>query len=384
MSMLASARELAHGERQSDDIETALSAASDLVEWGGFREAEEILARLERDGSLHEAIGRLRRRIDIASQFGRDFHEQYLVDALALIKQKNASPGDLEKAADNFIRWGALDEAEIAIARLERLPSFRGRAAALRAALRQLRKSGILSSFSPIGTSATTHLNRLHEANLARSEKVTDRLVVALTGGDRNFWMSLHLFHHFLSKFDVHVLYLHDYSGMMFLNGVESAAPGYEATLALIRRVAKDVEAGRTFVMGFSAGGFAGLRIAADLGAESFLGFGIRTDMSTGSTLPRADYDEYVREHCRDPGMLIDLRPYLAARGSPGRIRLIAAQGAKYDVAHAEHLRGLPNVEIGYLTQYQHHNVMPGLLARGLLPDVLEGFFGDMSGAGDR
>ena len=376
ISMLAAAQALSHDTATSQDPETIFSAASDLVEWGAFREAEQLLARLDSLGAYPDEVRRLRRTIDIFLRLGPEFHEQYLTDALAILQRADATPEELEKAADSFVKWGALDEAEAAIKRFERIPTLRGRAASMRAATRQLRKSGILSVFSPIGSAATANLNRPYEATLAKNDKSDGRLVVAFTGADRKFWMSLHVLYHYLSKFDVHVLYLHDHSSAMFLNGLDSVAPGYTAMLDLVRGVMRDVGARQTFIMGFSAGGFSGLRAASDLNADAFLGFGIRTDVSKASTLPLSDYVAFARRHCRAPQMLIDLRPYLAARKSPTRVRLISAEGAKHDVAHAEHLRGLPNVEIGYLPAYNQHNVMPGLIARGLFPNVLGELFG--------
>jgi hypothetical protein len=381
--MLASAREIASDPHAQSDPESLLSVASDLVEWGAYGEAGQVLARLDELGAFRKEVGLLRGKIDLFSKLGPEFHDQLLADALTSVARHDAPPGDLAKAADSFLKWGALDEAEAAIARFEHVPALRGQAATMRAAARQLRRSGILSIFSPIGSAATANLNRPHEATLARNERAGGRLLVAFTGADRKFWMSLHVLYHFLSRFDVHVLYLHDHSATMFLNGLTSVAPGYESMLDLIRGVMADVSARQVFVMGFSAGGFTALRASADLAADSYLGFGIRTDVSDHSPLPRSDYVDAARRHCRDADAFIDLRPYLAARDRPRRIRLIAGQGAKHDVAHAEHLRGLANVEIAYLTNYNHHNVMPGLIARGLLPEVLGDFFGPAKSGND-
>jgi hypothetical protein len=88
---------------------------------------------------------------------------------------------------------------------------------------------------------------------------------------------------------------------------------------------------------------------------------------------------KYVRgviDRSTDKTMLVNLRPYLERVAYPRSIRLISAAGAKHDVAHAENLRGLDRLTIAYLKDYDHHNVMPGLIARGLLERVLSQFLG--------
>ena len=211
---------------------------------------------------------------------------------------------------------------------------------------------------------------------LARGGKDADKLIIAFTGADRKFWLSLHVLYHYLKRFKAHVLYLHDHSGTMFMNGLGTVAPGYPALLELLHRHVSDLGVSRTYVMSFSAGGFVGLRASADINADAFLGFGVRTDMDPHTQLPMSRYALDVMDRCADKSMLINLRPYLEARSSPRSIQMVCAAGAKHDVAHAENLRGLARFRVAYLGDYNHHNVMPGLISRGLLDTVFAQFLG--------
>jgi hypothetical protein len=377
VDMLARAARLAdeHSSAVVDPGEL-LSAAGDLVEWGLLTEARRLVARLAAGGHHPREVARLLRIMDFVNQKGPEFEPAFLSTAIATATDPNATREQLSTAADSLLKWGALDEADAAIARLERLPGGMRVAGSMKAASRQLRRSGILSDFSAVGSTETAPLNRPHEAILARGDADADKLIVAFTGADRKFWLSLHVLYHFLKRFGAHVLYLHDHSGAMFMNGLLTVAPGYPAMVDLIRDRVRDLGVRQTYVMAFSAGGYVGLRAAADIRADGYLGFGIRTDMSPATPLPMSKYVRGVIDRSTDKTMLVNLRPYLERVAYPRSIRLISAEGAKHDVAHAENLRGLDRLTIAYLKDYDHHNVMPGLIARGLLERVLSQFLG--------
>ncbi len=373
-SMLARAQQLARNPGIEASSEQLLSAASDLVAWGDFAEAEELLCRLDAVGLFPSEAARLRRMMKHFAKLGPEFEEKLLVGAIRTARDPRANPEKLADAVNSLLVWGSLDEADLGIGRMERIETLKKRAASMKAASRQLRRSGILSSFSPIGGPETAELNRPYEAILANGASDSDRLVIAFTGADRKFWLSLHVLYHYLRKLNVRVLYLHDHSGAMFLNGLSSVASGYNSLIAMLKETRENLGIRQCFVMAFSAGGFVGLKAAADINADGYLGFGVRTDLSDGTELPRSRYVDWAVKQCSQPELLINLRSYLEGRDYPRRIEIISAEGAKHDVAHAENLRGLPNVRLKYLANYNHHNVMPGLIARGMLGDVFTSF----------
>jgi hypothetical protein len=373
--LLARAANLAKGDLADVSDDELLSAAGDLVEWGMHAEAHNLIGMLEQRGAHLKATARLRRIVKFASDPGPAFEPVFLSAALKTAKDPKATSRALMLAADSLLKWGALDAADAAIARLETMPDTAG-APALKAASRQLRRSGLLSTFSAVGHAELSGLNQPHEAVLARVSEGSDRLIIAFPGADGKFWLSLHVLYHFLKPYRAHILYLNDHSGSMFLNGLSTVAPGYPALVDLLRTHIRDLGVSRTHVMALSAGGFVGLRAAADIHAEGYLGLGIRTDMSRASRLSLSKYGSWAMDRCSDEAMLINLRPYIEKHAYPKSIQLISADGARHDIAHAENLRGVDRVRIAYLEKFRDHNVMPGLIARGLLQGVLDGFLG--------
>jgi hypothetical protein len=370
--MLERAQALARDPSLAVDDEALLSAASNLVAWGAFNEALKIIERLESQGLYPKEIWHLRGDISEGSDSGK-FENWFLTKAIEIAKNPASDLKEVAAAASDLVRWGAVDEADIAIARMEADPRTRGEAASLKAASRQLRRSGILSAFSAVNSPEAAALNRPYEVLVAQGGLRANKAVVVFTGVGRRFWLSLQVLYHFLRKFDAHVIYLSDHSGTMYLNGLDSVDGGYPGLLTRIGELIDDLGVDRTFVMGSSSGGFMGLRAACDIGADAFLGLGIKTDV-TPNGLPISQYEAKAVGVCRDAGLAINLRTYLAARRQPRRIALYAGDGASIDVAHAENLRGLPNVELFYLQQYSKHMVIPGLLARGQFAGVLQRF----------
>jgi hypothetical protein len=299
---------------------------------------------------------------------GSDFAQ-----ALAVARDSGAPSSEQFKAAATLIAYGALETADPMLNRLEQNGVFVGR---LRALSGQLRRSGILSEYRPLGD--TSLLDAPPEILLRRADTGTDTLVVVFSGMEKRFYVSLQVLDRFLKPYGANVLYLADHSSCAYLNGLPGAAPGYSAMLDLIGRSAAMLQARRVFVLATSIGGFVGLRCAADLRAEAFLGLGIRTDFSLAARQSAGEMIRSLGKHCRDDAMLIDLRPYLAASQWPSKVHLIAGDSNESDAWQAERLRGLPRVELSFLNKYAEHDVVVGLVERGMFQDVLGGF---MAGA---
>src|SRR5262249_61929109 len=111
-----------------------------------------------------------------------------------------------------------------------------------------------------------------------------------------------------------------------------------------------------------------------DLHAKSFLGTSIRTDLSPGTTLP---VSRFFRSPALEPfaaEMAVDLKPLLSYNAWPERIMLFCGEDNPADLPHTMHLADLPNVEVTTLAGYDNHDVISGLLARGLFEDELKRF----------
>jgi hypothetical protein len=108
-----------------------------------------------------------------------------------------------------------------------------------------------------------------------------------------------------------------------------------------------------------------------DLRASSFAGMSIRSTLSLNSKIPLLHYEERAVKECRSPELLGDLREVLAPRAYPERIQLYCGDKSRIDRANAENLAGLPRVKIWYLRDYQAHDVVSGLVARGQFENAL-------------
>ncbi len=352
--------------------EALLAAAGRLTFFGLFREARDAVARLDRLGVFRQDVRQLKFAIDRLSDTTPEFQEKLLVNSVKIARDPVADPERLLRAADRLIRWGALDDADRALATLEERGA-RGRGIrSLQAVSRQLRRSGILDTFAVIGQPLLRNLTRPYEAMLSRHAGTTDQIIIVFSGAARQFYVSISVLHHFLKRFDAHVIYLSDHRSRMFFDGLTGHARGYADMLDMLNATIAELGASSVHVLAKSAGGFMGLRTAADVGAATFLGLSIRTDMSGKHQL--GSYERQAIDKSDHKSVAIDLRPYLAERAAPGRIYLCCGDANMTDREHTEHLRGLPNVTVDLVEGYRLHDPMMGLLARGEFEGLLQRF----------
>jgi hypothetical protein len=198
--------------------------------------------------------------------------------------------------------------------------------------------------------------------------------IVVFSDVTRRFWLSLPVLHLFLAPFGRRILYLKDVRGTMFLAGLATFGETYADTLRHLDGMLGPARES-LHAMTSSAGGFVGLRAAADLGADGFLGFSPCTDLSSGSTLPLDRLARGLRERAEHPEMLIDLRPYLEARQHPGTTTIYCSSANRLDFAHSDHLRGVRGVRLEFI-ESASHNVVQHLVANGTFADVLKDCLG--------
>jgi pimeloyl-ACP methyl ester carboxylesterase len=274
--------------------------------------------------------------------------------------------------------WGSLDEADVALGRLRERSAYPGPVARLSAASRQLRRSGILRELQTL--TPRKSLNKPYEILIRRREGA-GQVIIVFTGFALRFWLSLNALDQFLRRFDAHVIYLSDHSGTMYLNGLGSIGPGYDNLLRMLRKQLDILGPREILVLASSAGGFVGLRAAVDLQAQCFAGMSIRTTLSPSSRILMSPFEEQAVGACRYPEMLIDLRPFIQATTYPLCIQLYCGDRSELDAAHARNLAGIPRVEVNYLKDYEAHDAISGLIARGEFEQVLHRFVRGGAGA---
>jgi hypothetical protein len=219
------------------------------------------------------------------------------------------------------------------------------------------------------------------EARFSRPDELIDiaaehgsGTILVFSDVTRRFWLSLPVLHLFLAPYGRRVLYLKDVHGTMFLAGLAAFGQTYADMLHHLDGMLGPRRE-ELYVMTSSAGGFVGLRAAADLCAAGFLGFSPGTDLSPGSALALDRLAGGLRERGEHPEMLIDLRPYLEARQFPGRATIHCSSANRLDFAHSDHLRGLRGVRLEFI-ESASHNVVQHLVADGTFANVLKDCLG--------
>jgi len=291
-----------------------------------------------------------------------------LSNALAIAADPGASESEVAMAADFLVSWGQIDRADPLLARLRGVPAYAALVRRLEAAARQLRRSGILTELEVLRQAGTEFGSR--EVQIARHPGAK-RVVIVFTAIDPRFWLSLMLLHVYLRRLGAHVIYLSDFRGFVFLDGL-SVAPGYDALLKLLRTTVSDLGAESVHILAMCAGGFAGLRYGIDLNAESLLGMSVRTTLAEDSTIPLGGYFKRPELRNAAPNMMVDLKPFLAASGYPRRIMLYTGANNPVDPHHARHIASLPNVEMTLIPNHATHDVVSVLVGRGVFEQVLQ------------
>jgi len=274
-------------------------------------------------------------------------------------------------AADVLVANGELDIADRLIGAIDAPEGARPMLQRLARASANLRQFDIPQKLAVMGD-AIDRLNGPGEIVDIGSGSATGAIVV-FTEVTRRLWLSLPVLHQFLAPFGRRILYLKDMRGAMFLGGLRSLGPDYASALAQLKEMLASSE--RVDVIACSSGGFIGLRAAADLQARRFLGFSIRTDLSRNTPLLLDAHAEGMREQEEHAHMLVDLRPYLLAHDHPEQVALYCSRMNRIDLAHAEHLNGIPRVALK-LVESGTHNVVQHLVAEGSFTDVLREHLG--------
>jgi hypothetical protein len=363
-AMVERARQrVADAAATEDDL---IAAASLLVACGVYDAARAALGRIDGGGPLKEEVASLIKTMNRMAGAPRDYSDALLKNAIGIAGNPAATDRQLLLAAENLVRWGSLDEADHALSRLRNAAGMKSKVARLEAASRQLRRSGILNDLSVVGDRESAVLSRPHEILVAKREGAR-RAILVFTGRGKRMWVTLSVFHQFLRRFDAHIFYLRDNSGHSYLNGLKSCGGDFQNLVGTLRRSVDELGAEDIHIMGNSSGGFAGLMAALEMKARSYLGFGIRTDLSTQAA-------RRMHPWCRDARMLINLRPLIEQAVSPPRILLYCGELNADDRAEAENLRGAPSVEIHMIEGDQGHDTIAALLGRGGLEATLRRF----------
>lgn len=271
---------------------------------------------------------------------------------------------------EDLLRFGTPSGAKRVLETLSPLDrdSATGRACAQ--IIRTVERSGLMEELAAGGA----ELERPASSFVWRNPAAADRALLVFAGGGRGFWPLVDELHRALRGCGAHLIYLRDLGGSFYLAGdPDLGIAEYAGMLDLLRRQAAGLGAARLACLGNSAGGYAALRYALDLGAEGALAFSMLTN-------PETRHDPQVSPALRaiaqrNPGLVLDLAQAYAAVARPPRAILCFGEGHEGDRREAERMRGIPGVRLVAAEGLADHGAIRWFLRRGEVTGLVSALF---------
>jgi pimeloyl-ACP methyl ester carboxylesterase len=175
-----------------------------------------------------------------------------------------------------------------------------------------------------------------------------DCALLAFCGRARRIGMPIDLIHRWFGQLGVHVVYLRDYEGHNYDQGIRSLSSDMPSTFQALREIIADLRVNRIVCYGNSLGSYGALRYALELEAEAALAFSAPTNL-----LP--NFGNFIDKQNAESG--IDLRPLYQSKRSTPRVHLVYGEHHPFDRAQALNFRGLPNVTLEMAPGWNNHDV---------------------------
>lgn len=201
-----------------------------------------------------------------------------------------------------------------------------------------------------------------------------DTLIFGFCGVRNRIGMPTPLFHRWLDSTRCSVVYLRDLQQKHFVKGVRSLGSDRAQTKAALRTLADDLGARRILCLGNSSGAYGAALYGLEIGAEAVLSFSGPTNLEPNfnTYLNRRDAALELREELPDEPL--DLRAIHLAAPRRTRLHLVYGEYCWDDRLQAEHMDGVPGVELTALAGYQGHGCIPELARQGKLGPMLQRF----------
>ncbi len=205
-------------------------------------------------------------------------------------------------------------------------------------------------------------------------------VVLGFCGRRHQLNMPHWVFQRWMAKLEVSVVYLRDFNDLSYVGGVRSCG-SFEATAERLHQVVGELGAQRVVCIGNSSGAYGAMLYGLELGVDHVFGFSGAYNMSL-------EFNTYLNRNEAAVGLAeafpdarLDLRElYLAAARRPPA-ELYYGDKCWDDRIHAEHMAGVPGVELKPLRDYAGHGALPELIRRREFDEVLARFVAE---AGDR
>ncbi|WP_206936049.1 alpha/beta fold hydrolase [Roseococcus thiosulfatophilus] len=288
------------------------------------------------------------------------------------IAMSGAEPrhGPSLRDVEDLLRFATPAEARRVLETLSPLDQGSATGRACAQIIRTVERSGLMEDLAAGGAD----LARPATSFVWRNSAGADRALIVFAGGGRGFWPLVDELHRVLRGCGTHLIYLRDLGGSFYLAGdPDLGIADYGGVLDVLRAQAAGLGATRLACLGNSAGGYAALRYALDLGAEAALAFSMLTN-------PQTRHDPQVSPALnaiarRNPGLVLDLAQAYAAVPRPPRAILCFGEGHEADRREAERMRGIPGVRLVAAEGLAEHGAIRWFLRRGEVPGLVASLF---------
>lgn len=180
----------------------------------------------------------------------------------------------------------------------------------------------------------------------------------------------LSIVHRWFGQLGLHVVYLRDASGEMFLHGIPALGSDRPSSVSALKAIATErLGVDRTLCYGNSIGGYAALLYGLEMGAAAVLG------VNAFTIFPRDRLEPQVG----DPKGGIGTKPpdlptlYATAPVRP-RVRLVYSADNTLDAAAAALMAGVEGLSCQAVPDFGGHDAHVPLIERGGFKALLEGF----------
>jgi hypothetical protein len=214
------------------------------------------------------------------------------------------------------------------------------------------------------------------ELQVARRAHADTAIIFFCAGGSHRLGMPLNAFHRWAGQFPASLIYLRDFRGEFFLDGITAFGAGLEATLRGLRELVADLGARRLLCFGVSVGAFAALFYGLRLGAERVAGLCGAVSLEPRFNAHLRWIGAARRLTKSYPSLALDLVKEYGNAPCPPQTVLVYGNQNWDDRLHAEYMAPLSCVRLHSIPGFDGHNVVIELVRRREFTAMLERFVG--------
>lgn len=196
-----------------------------------------------------------------------------------------------------------------------------------------------------------------------------DHLIIVFATAWNNFGVSFPVLHMMLKRTNQSILYIKNPARGMYTTGSSQFGDNIDSMCEMLKDFVNAKAYKKVSVIGFSGGGYASLFAAGVIGADSYIGFAVKTDWSMSCPIPHAMWrtrpalDDYAKNS------LVNLAEHYSM-SRIGKATLYYGDLDTEDCLNAENMDGLKNFNIIPVRGSAHNVILP-LVAKGHFEAVL-------------